>query len=164
MSDFDSDWDTKHHNLLLKSPWKLFWGVNVIGIPRGSHQMGQDCQEVYQKDSQGDWDKILSQYKNQIRLHLNRKLLEGLPMLHQLIVRFDQIEFALWVGKFELDLGRVNIKLLKVSSFQSNPSRSGHRSSELNSLQKATARRAKTDARNAAQGEKLYREFCEKLK
>ena len=55
--------------------------------------------------------------------------------------------------ELEINFGRANIKLLKVSSFQSNPSRSGHRSSELNSLQKATARRAKTDARNAAQGE-----------
>ena len=72
-------------------------------------------------------------------------------MLHQLIVRFDKVNRCYWVI-FGLDKGMVNIKLLKVSSFQSNPSRSGHRSSELNSLQKATARRAKTDARNAAQG------------
>ena len=48
---------------------------------------------------------------------------------------------------------------MKVSSFQSNPSRSGHRSSELNSLQKATARRAKTDARNAAQGTLTFELF-----
>ena len=64
--------------------------VKCIGIPCGSHQMGQDCPEAYPKDNQGGRDKTLSRYKNQIRLHLNQKLLEGPPMLRQIIVRFDK--------------------------------------------------------------------------
>ena len=97
MSDFDSDWDTKKYNLFCKNHLKI--RMKCIGIPCGSHQMGRDCPEALPNDRLGDRDKILSRYKSQIRLHLNQKLLEGLLMLQQIIVRFDKIELALkWGG------------------------------------------------------------------
>ena len=75
--------------------------------------MGQDCPEAYLKDNQGGRDKTLSRYKSQIRLHLNPKLLEGLLMLHQIIVRFDEIELALKWECLKQTLERVNLKLFK---------------------------------------------------